>query len=39
MIKSQDMEILAEKLALILKRFKKFNENKIIIDVDPVWIL
>ena len=39
MIKSQDMEVLAEKLALILKRFKKFNENKIIIDVDPVWIL
>ncbi len=39
MIKSLDIEVLAEKLSLILKRFKKFNENKIIIDVDPVWIL
>ena len=39
MIKSQDMEVLAEKLALILKRFKKFDENRIIMDVDPVWIL
>jgi len=39
MIKSPDMEVLAEKIALILKGFKKFSENKIIIDVDPVWIL
>lgn len=39
MIKSRDMEILAEKLVLVLKKFKKFSENKVIIDVDPVWIL
>jgi primosomal protein N' (replication factor Y) len=39
MIKSQDMEGMAEKLAAVLRRFKKSGENKIIVDVDPVWIL
>ena len=39
MIKSQDMEVMAEKLAAVLRRFKKSGENKIIVDVDPVWIL
>jgi len=39
MIKSQDMEVMAEKLAVVLRRFKKSGENKIIVDVDPVWIL
>jgi len=39
MIKSGDIEDLGKKLAVILKRFKKFGENKIIVDVDPVWIL
>src|SRR4030066_419819 len=38
-IKSKNMDFLNEALAKILKRFKKFDENKIIIDVDPVWIL
>ena len=38
-IKSKNMDFLNEALAEILKRFKKFDENKIIIDVDPVWIL
>jgi primosomal protein N' (replication factor Y) len=39
MIKSKNIDFLNEVLAKILKRFKKFDENKIIIDVDPVWIL
>jgi len=39
MIKSQDMEVMAEKLAAVLRRFKKSGENRIIVDVDPVWIL
>ena len=39
MIKSKDMEGMAEKLAAVLRRFKKSGENKIIVDVDPVWIL
>jgi len=39
MIKSKDIEGLSEKLAGILKKFKKFSENRIIVDVDPVWIL
>ena len=38
-IKSKNIDFLNEVLAKILKRFKKFDENKIIIDVDPVWIL
>jgi primosomal protein N' (replication factor Y) len=39
MIKSGDMESLAGRLSAVLKRFKRSGENKIIIDVDPVWIL
>jgi primosomal protein N' (replication factor Y) len=39
MIKSKDMKDLAEKIAAVIRRFKKSGENKIIIDVDPVWIL
>ncbi len=38
-IKSGNMDFINEALAEILKRFKKSSENKIIIDVDPVWIL
>jgi len=38
-IKSGNMDFMSEALTEILKRFKKFDENKIIIDVDPVWIL
>ncbi len=38
-IKSKNVDFLNEALAKILKRFKKFDENKIIVDVDPVWIL
>jgi primosomal protein N' (replication factor Y) len=39
MIKSVDMADLAEKLSGVLKRFKRSAENRIIVDVDPVWIL
>jgi primosomal protein N' (replication factor Y) len=39
MIKSGDMGDLAEKLSTVLKSFKSSGGNKIIIDVDPVWIL
>ena len=38
-IKSKNIEYSNKILTKILKRFKKFDENKIIIDVDPVWIL
>lgn len=38
-IKTKNIGYLSDVLAKILKRFKKFDENKIIIDVDPVWIL
>lgn len=38
-VKSGNMDFLVESLAEILKRFKKSSENRIIIDVDPVWIL
>ena len=38
-IKSKNIEYSNKILTKILKRFKKFGENKIIIDVDPVWIL
>lgn len=38
-IKSKNMGYSNKILSEILKRFKKFDKNKIIIDVDPVWIL
>jgi primosomal protein N' (replication factor Y) (superfamily II helicase) len=38
-LKVKDMEHICEILGRILKGFKKFNENKIIVDVEPVWIL
>ena len=38
-IKSKNMGYSSKILSEILKRFKKFDENRIIIDVDPVWIL
>ncbi len=39
MIKAKNISYLSGAITEILKRFKKFNENKIIVDVDPVWIL
>lgn len=38
-IKSKNIGYSNKILSEILKRFKKFDKNKIIIDVDPVWIL
>jgi len=38
-IKTKDVSYISGELAGILKGFKKFNENRIIVDVDPVWIL
>jgi primosomal protein N' (replication factor Y) (superfamily II helicase) len=38
-IKVRDVFSLSGKIAGVLKGFKKFNENRIILDVDPVWIL
>ncbi|MEA2015657.1 MAG: primosomal protein N' [Actinomycetota bacterium] len=39
MIKAKDLDKLSGRLAELLKRFKKFDENRIIIDINPVWIL
>jgi primosomal protein N' (replication factor Y) (superfamily II helicase) len=39
MIKVNDIFKINRSVHEILKRFKKFSENRIIIDVDPVWIL
>lgn len=38
-IKAKDIFLLASEIARVLKGFKKFDENRIIVDVDPVWIL
>src|SRR4030066_782975 len=38
-IKTKDVDSISRELSGILKGFKKFNENRIIVDVDPVWIL
>jgi primosomal protein N' (replication factor Y) len=39
MVKTRDIDKFNSAFAGILKVFKKFSENKIIVDVDPVWIL
>jgi hypothetical protein len=39
MIKTKKLNILNIKLSKIMKSFKKNEENKIITDVDPAWIL
>jgi primosomal protein N' (replication factor Y) len=39
MVKTKDIYKFNSIFAEMLKVFKKFNENKIIVDVDPVWIL
>ncbi len=39
MIKAEDWDTLNDRISEILKGFKKSNENKIIIDINPVWIL
>lgn len=39
LIKAKNTGYSGSRIADILKGFKKFNKNKIIIDVDPVWIL
>ena len=38
-IKTGNIKDLNIELAKIFKKFRKYKENKIIIDVDPVWIL
>lgn len=39
MVKTRDIDKFNDAFSGILKVFKKFSENKIIVDVDPVWIL
>lgn len=38
-VKTKDVDYFNRILTGTLKGFKKFKENKIIVDVDPVWIL
>lgn len=39
LIKTKEIRRLNMKLSKILKKFEKFIKNKIILDVDPAWIL
>jgi len=39
MIKAGNWDTLNDRISEILKGFKKNNENKIILDINPVWIL
>ena len=39
LIKTTEIDKLNVKLSSVLKVFKKYNKNKIIVDVDPAWIL
>jgi len=38
-IKTKDINYLSKEITEVLKKFKKFKDNKIIVDVDPAWIL
>ncbi len=38
-IKTKDINGINKKLSEVVKNFKKFENNRLIVDVDPIWVL